>query len=451
MRAKEIRRRNATAWLAVLLTLMATICCPQAHAQDFASDARAFHVFKGSGGPEDAGGQTPVVGARFQARQLIGLSATTSQLGELTRTMPQLLTSDPGYPLGAPIVELTDLDGFAHFIGLADGVYQVSELPQRIGNDYEQISNPFLVVVRSDVTFEPQIHAKSLTSPVVKTVDKTDINVDESLNYQVEATVVEVDASGKLYQLYIIDQLDDNLRNPRNFRVTAGNLARDIVLDGATDYTVAVDGQRLDLELTEHGLEQVAAIRPGHPETKLKFSFDVDVAHTVVDGVVVNNCAIYRPDGLVSRPLNAPVAAKNKPVFKLVAVYAKQQQIMPTSCPLVGKDGVPVTGFGSNTASVTVHNPAPEEKPWYIPVILLPIFGLGSSGHGSSGGSSTVQGEKPATADQNQATKNPLKRLDQSLAMTGASIIGLVIVALLLALGGLFFLGAKRRKDEEEA
>lgn len=361
------------------------------------------------------------VGAVFVVRQLLGLPlASPEELGQMVQDNPALLTSKPGMELGPEIVATTDETGTATFTGLSEGVYQVTERPQRTDNSYEYVASPFLVPIKNYV--QAEISAKAQPVIVDKSVDARSVEVGAVLDYRIRTSLPPCDAQGKLHQFVVLDELDPRLAFRRLKSITVTNIDGSQTLEEGRDFHTTLEGNSVEIVMAESGLIILAKARLGNPETRVDIQLEAEVRDTAKAGDSILNVARFSPDGYCL-PNQGPV------VSTLAPTDAEECRNQPA--PIVS---APVEVQITDRAQPTGVIDDPD---------LPHSHGSHSTSGGSAGGATD-----DAPGNVAQRVERTVGKIADSLASTGASVIGIVLAAIAaLALG---FILVRRRDDEDE-
>lgn len=430
-----------------------------------------IHKFDGDPASENAGAGAPepqpLGGITFQINRLEGLDIhDQGKLNALVQNDPRLLTEQTDYPLGEEHTAVTAADGKATFDDLPRGVYLVREKPSRVGNKRYSVATPFLVAL-PDIAGNKNVVVRAKNQPIMATKNilgglpgtpEADRIAEEQkrgeIRYRLETTMPAPDVRGKLYQLIVADPLDKNL----DFEgVTDGFIAnseKTVKLREGEDYRVEVQGapnsggfdyadKTLKITLTEKGLKTAAEMRNGHPEARAVFDIHAAVKPGTPAGTKIRNTALSFPDGydywlVLSAEPPEWLVESNEVVFTVQAAQAvpsdpeEQLPIQPGEWPdWIFEPKFPLPPGGSN-------HPLPGNRP------QCPECVPGTSQPGA-----TVPAGSNANAGGKDEPRPGLPGLLDRLPMTGANVIGLLVVGVSLLLAG-FFVVARRRRQEEE-
>lgn len=417
-----------TAVIAILTVLVAS---PAATAQESTGTLTILkHV--GEGELEELDNPQPLAGVAFRVDKLKDLTPQSQQeLGELVKKNPYLLTDEKQY-FAEPAVTATattGADGRATFTGLPEGVYLVQEEPYRTGNVQYSAITPFLISL-PDGTGSRHVEVKAKNQPITaeKFVSTEQVDGGTIAIFNIRSEVPAPDTQGKLYQMIIRDDLDQRLTLAGTPIVTIANGETSQRLEESVDYNFRhnTDTHEVSIELTETGLGKLAALRKGHPETQIEVAIPTWVQQNLPAGTVIDNTAYVFPDGW----------------------------------PTAVLDSMLTNGIATNQASIVVEagvKPTPKPPLPVWPIVIWPHFPHVSwpdfKPCPSCQAAPTVR--EPGMIDQiinkvtgAQGEERNKPRLER-LASTGASVIGLSIIALATLLIGWWLLVWRRKKNRE--
>ncbi|QRP61567.1 isopeptide-forming domain-containing fimbrial protein [Corynebacterium minutissimum] len=395
--------------------------------------------------------------ARFKAVQLLDLKAdAATDLGKLAQENPRLLGDDPGYRTGQPHFADTNEEGKASFYDLQPGVYQVSEVSLRTGNEHRDVATPILVYIGEKTSL---VRAKNQPTVIEKKASSDEVKPGDELTFHITTSVPPCDANGELHQYVAMDTLASLLsfKGIKNVRVS--NVDGDVRLVENEDYVVEESGNRVTFSLKKSGLAKLAGARDGNPETKVHFDIVTSVKEEADSASTIHNTVLFSPDGYCV-PKTGVIQAEN-------ARYSRVADEQPLNDALVALDCA--TGLApekSNTVEVALDSSgqpggSSNSRLWWPIAALIAALGLG--GAGSSKGSSEKPGgeaestdapsSRISTPDEAQPPTSqksgPLSRALDSLASTGASVIGIILAGLALIALSAVFLSRRRERDEE--
>lgn len=423
------------ATLASALALLASvIAMPSAEAQE-ATGTLTILKHVGEGEFEKLGTPQPLAGVTFRVDKLKDITPQSQQeLGQLVQKNPYLLTNEKQY-FEDPAVNaqaITGADGRATFDSLPTGVYLVQELPYRTGNIQYSAITPFLVSI-PDGPGNRNVEVKAKNQPITAEkfakVEQTDAGNIVTFNIRTE--VPAPDTRGKLYQMIIQDDLDQRLSLAGLPIVTIANGIESQRLEENIDYSFRHDpvAHEISVELTEEGLKKLAAVRQGHPEAQLEVAIATKLQEGLPAGTVINNTAFAFPDGWPTEVLSNDLT-----------------------------NGIP-----TNEASIIVHGGVitPQPPAPTAPMVLWPIFPAHAWPDFKPCPNCQVapavnHPAQPGLIDQIINKVTGAKGEDQNkprlerLANTGASVIGVAIVAILALLIGWWLLIWRRTKNKDE-
>lgn len=436
------------AFMIVCVTLLNAVPVP---AQQVASLVIAKTLGAG------AAGEPVDTQARFKAVQLIDLQANEStDLGALAKDNPRLLGDDPGYSTGQAHFADTNEEGKASFYGLQPGVYQVSEVNLRTGNVHRDVATPILVYIGKEPAL---VRAKNQPTVIEKKASSDKAALGDELTFHITTSVPPCDVNGELHQYVVIDALATLLsfKGIKNVRVT--NADGDVRLLEKEDYVVGESGNRVTFSLKKSGLAKLAGARDGNPETKVHFDIVTSVKEKADFASTVHNTALFSPDGYCV-PKAGEIQAEN-------ARYSLVADEQPLSDAPVALDcSIGLAPEKSNTAEVVLDSSgqpggSSNSGLWWPIAALVAALGLGPAG--SSAGSSEKPGGEVATTEPPSSgistpdeaqpptsqKSGPLSRALDSLASTGASVIGIILAGLTLIALSAVFLSRRRERDED--
>ncbi|MHB0834140.1 MAG: isopeptide-forming domain-containing fimbrial protein [Corynebacterium aurimucosum] len=395
--------------------------------------------------------------ARFKAVQLLDLKAdAATDLGKLAQENPRLLSDDPGYHTGQTYFADTNEEGKASFYDLQPGVYQVSEVSLRTGNEHRDVATPILVYIGEKTSL---VRAKNQPTVIEKKASSNEAKPGDELIFHITTSVPPCDANGELHQYVVMDELASLLSftGIKNVRVT--NADGNVRLVENEDYLVGQSGNRVTFSLKKSGLAKLAGARDGNPETKVHFDIVTSVKENADSASTVHNTALFSPDGYC-----VPKKGEVRAVNARYSLVAAEQPLNDVPVALDCSTGL--APEKSNTVEVVLDSsgqPGGSSNPrlWWPIAALIAALGLG--GAGSSTGSSENPGgeveakEAPSsrisTPDEAQPPTSqklgPLSRAIDSLASTGASVIGIILAGLTLIALSVVFLSRRRERDED--
>ena len=418
----------------------------------------------GAGAPESQ----PLGGITFQINRLEGLDINDqTKLNALAQADPRTLTDQSGYQLGNERTETTGADGKATFSDLPQGVYLVREKPSRVGNKRYSVATPFLVAL-PDVTGKRNVVVRPKNQPIMAmknilgglpgTPEAERIAEEQKrgeVRFRLETTMPAPDVRGKLYQLIVADPLDKNLDFKGVTNGLIANSEKTVELREGEDYRVEVQDaphggdydyadKTVKITLTDKGLKTAAEMRAGHPEARAVFDMHAVVKPGTPAGTKIRNTALSFPDGhdywlvLGAEPPEWKVES-NEVVFTVLPAQAvpsdpeEQLPIQPGEWP----DWIFVPIFPLPPGAG--NHPLPGHRPQCPP--------NGVCGSGKPG--ATAPGHSTGKPGGKEEPRTGLPGLLDRLPMTGASVIGVLVVGVALLLVG-FFVVARRRRQQED-
>jgi len=174
----------------------------------------------------------------------------------------------------------TDAKGDVTFANLQKGLYRVVETSAPAG---VVPGAPFLVYVpmtNADGTnwiYEVQAYPKNTENTVTKEVKDEWANAGDEYTYTLNTGV----PSGTLTKYIVRDQLDAQLQQPKAADVTVAGF------EAGTDYTVTIDGQKIEVKFTESGLKKLTA--GSTVKTTIKAKTNGAVQHVPNQGTLIYN------------------------------------------------------------------------------------------------------------------------------------------------------------------
>lgn len=302
--------------------------------------------------------------------------------------------------LGPVIEATTDEDGRAVFTDLEIGAYYVTEQPSDADRRGVTDARPFIVTIPqtsdngTSWNYDVVVQAKDQLLKVTHQAGKTCFAAGEPIDYGVSATVPPLNLEGEItrYELYV--PLPDDFSAPSENTVVVtrtGDPEDDdpnnrVELD-ADDFEVSFPDGVARLVLKESGLEKVAQMRDGNPAAHVTWLFETT------------------PSAQETIVTKAYLLVEGYPEFDPNERYGvASNEVTLRSCP--APDDVPI--------------PVPVPTPGFDPE-LFP-------------GTSVVPQPAPTTAVETTAPGT--KGLFNNLASTGANVIWVVVIGLVMILLG---------------
>lgn len=310
----------------------------------------------------------------------------------------------------------TDDNGAAHFSELPIGAYLVQELPSAAQKNSVSLVSTFIVTIpmtnpdnRSEWTYEVEVNAKDQRIMANKDVSATCIEAGDTITYGISSTTPAPDHNGMIHRFEIADPISPELefiklKSKVSIQRPGGD-PHDLHED--EDFSVVLTGGVAVLKLQDSGLEKLAKLRSGNPETTVSWTFEA-TGPAEATGQKIHNRGYVLVEGYPQfDPLTAPGVQTNRVTTQVGNCTPTTSDVeTPVTDPQMPGD------TDEPTTSTQTGEPGTDSP--------------GSSGVGSSQGSSGSSGP---------------------LASTGASVIGLVIVgALLVAIGT--WLSTRRGRSE---
>ncbi|WP_151641198.1 SpaH/EbpB family LPXTG-anchored major pilin [Corynebacterium sp. 11A] len=417
------RLHSICGWIIGAL-LLVVMCAPQAWAADkphpslVDPHARGeLTVHKALGDPLTQFGdptnpdadlsREPIKDLQFQIRRITDVDLTTN---EGWRVREDIYIADyfeggrKDDKLGQVYTASTDDNGAAHFSGLPIGAYLVQELPSAAQKNSLSLVSPFIVTIpttnpdnRSEWTYSVEVNAKDQRIMANKDVSATCIEAGDTITYGISSTTPAPDHNGMIHRFEIADPISPELEFIKlKSKVSIQRPGRDPEnLHTDEDFSVVLTGGVAVLKLQDKGLEKLAKLRSGNPETTVSWTFEA-TGPAEATGQKIHNRGHVLVEGYPQfDPLTTPGVPTNRVTTQVgnCTPTTSDVQTPVTDPEMPGDTDEPTTG-----------------KP-------------GTDSPGSSGGSSGP------------------------LASTGASVIGLVIAgALLVAIGT--WLSTRRGRSE---
>ncbi|WP_151549956.1 MULTISPECIES: SpaH/EbpB family LPXTG-anchored major pilin [Corynebacterium] len=319
--------------------------------------------------------------------------------------------------LGQAYTAVTDDNGAAHFSELPIGAYLVQELPSAAQKNSLSLVSPFIVTIpmtnpdnRSEWTYSVEVNAKDQRIMANKDVSATCIEAGDTITYGISSTTPAPDHNGVIHRFEIADPISPELEfiklKSKISIQQPGPDGKNITLHADEDFSVVLTGGVVVMKLQDKGLEKLAKLRSGNPETTVSWTFEA-TGPAEATGQKIHNRGHVLVEGYPQfDPLTTPGVPTNR-------VTTQVGNCTPTTSDVQ----TPVTD---------PEMPGDTDEPTTQATGKPGTDSPGSSGGGSSQSSGGSSGP---------------------LASTGASVIGLVIVgALLVAIGT--WLSTRRGRSE---
>ena len=395
------------------------------------------------------------------ARQLCGVSAAdNAALAALAAEQPRLLTDNPGVPLGRDFQAQLGADGQA-VMYLPAGVYQIYSRSTHKGDEPTLPITPFLFRVDADQTHE--IKAKNLPLALWINPDKQRVSNGEALSFSLGAGVPPVDIDGLLHRYALGAVMDPRLGEfvleSVQVRTTDGLKALPQALaDGTVLYDFIIDGQLAQVVFRPAGLAELARLRggasgPGDAKTTVE----------VVIGTRVNGDAT----AMDTAPLRVHAQLLADGVDQEIPSEEVTVELTTPTSP-------PAPGGGSSSGWIGIIGQLLQHPLTWIFIITGITGGLlgliawllgdrtpDGSGQRPPGAtepeaqpgrlepSTTPQANQPSQDNQPPGAPQP-PTSSGALAVTGASVITLVLIALALLVLAAVLLRNRQSEQQEE-
>ena len=246
--------------------------------------------------------RSPIPGIRFEARKVMGIDLTTNEgwlAAENVKAADFYAGGGRESDLSTTVVRgETGPDGSARLANLPLGLYYVTEAPSPAQDKHLSVVSPFLVTVpttdlqtRGRWMYEVEVHAKDQKLTTTADVDKRCTDVGGTVTYTVTGNSPAPQSDGKIHRYTIANPVPDGVTvKDSSHTVTISNRAtggKTVELDKRKDYTFTVDAQRVaTMELTPAGLTKLAASRKNNPDTVVSVSFAATVKDKPESGYV---------------------------------------------------------------------------------------------------------------------------------------------------------------------
>ncbi|QPK79513.1 SpaH/EbpB family LPXTG-anchored major pilin [Corynebacterium lizhenjunii] len=428
---------SAAPKLIAALLIMALVCLASAtHAAAATANpalvdgsrSATLHVHKNAGDPVTQYGdptnpdaqrsREPIQGVEFFAQRVDNVDLTTNdgwQQAEALKPTQFFEGGDQREHLGQRYIATTGADGVATFADLPLGLYLVTENHATAQRQNLSLVAPFLIALPATNetgdawNYDVTVQAKDQLITATKQANRTCVAQGQTIEYGVSTTLPAPDADGNITSLSISDPLEAAQRYVEgSTEVLVGASESSLQAD---DYTVSVQDNTVTLTLTDKGLATLAPKRLGKPDLQLTWKFIVDVVATQDK---IRNKAYVTPPGY--------------PAFdreRLTGVPSNQTTVrMPCKEPQDPKP-IPIPVPDPNNPSTT-----PPKQPGTPTAPGTPISQQTPPGQ-------STPGTTPPKANQRTGLSN-----------TGASVFGILGLAVLLIAFGLFLLS---RRNEREA
>ncbi|MDO5724257.1 MAG: SpaH/EbpB family LPXTG-anchored major pilin [Flaviflexus sp.] len=239
-------------------------------------------------------GDTPdraLSGVEFKIARVSDIDLTDStQWAQVADLQVGADGSVDGHVLGQWVVKET-VDGVAAFADVQMGVYVVMEGADNGGNSITRRAEPFIVTVpfphEQGWLYDVHAYPKNSVTEISKSVaDDAVVGGDGGDLVVWTVDVMVPDESEALESFIVSDTFDDRL-------AYAADPGAQVVGDFTSDdYTVEVDGQTVDVVLTDSGLAKLDQIKG----QVVQVSFPTRVVDPGADGIIPNTATVYVDD-----------------------------------------------------------------------------------------------------------------------------------------------------------
>lgn len=349
--------------------------------------------------------------------------------------VPQLLRDNPDRFIS--MAKKTTSDGEATFKGVEPGVYLLNVADNKGTKDSRVSYAPFVIAVSGD----GKAHNIELKAQVLNTEiqPRTSCSVAGGrfavaaggrIVYELSGSAPNVSADGEIKRYEVTTT------------VSVGHKAESLAVDSvrivgagkqlelsADQYRVENTGTTVKLAFKDSALQQLADLRRLDPSTVVKASIAVRAEADAVGKLSATTTSLTDGMDAERRPVEVSDAASLP-----VVAYSECMKGTDSTTPAVpsGGQSLPSSDPGSSSDAGSGE---PEAKgfpppPW-------------EDGH--QGALSAAEGDPDSSQKDGKHGK-----ILGSLASTGASVIGIVALGVVLILGGLIVL-ARRRKDDEDS
>ncbi|WP_405219295.1 SpaH/EbpB family LPXTG-anchored major pilin [Agrococcus sp. Ld7] len=259
----------------------------------------------GTGSATDPVAGAPIAGVQFSIRQVTNLdvddNTTWAALSNGLEAADVTATGST-YTLGST----TGTDSFTVTTGddgtirrtVPQGVFLVEELRAPAAAGVVIPAQPFLVVVPQPVeatstwNYDVHVFPKNTVSDALKSLeDFQQEGLGSNLTWDLDIAVPVASEGRSLTSFGVVDVLDarlsHNLATAGAVRVTVGTTT----LERGTDFTVALDGQRLSIDFTETGIEALEA------NADQRVAIEIDTTITALGTGTIQNTASVSING----------------------------------------------------------------------------------------------------------------------------------------------------------
>lgn len=359
------------------------------------------------------GNREPIPGVVFAIQKIESIDLRTNEgwLQAQSLNIEDFYAGGPRtHELGSSRESTTDEHGRAVFTDLELGAYYVTELPSAVQQRGNIAARPFVVTIPQTTqdgtawNYDVVVNAKNQLLKVTLQAGKTCFRPGDPIDFGVSATVPPVDATGGLsrYELYV--PFNETFTQPVNNRVIITRTGEPTDLNSPDaielahdDFEVTFNDNVAHLVLKESGLQKLANVRDGNPAAQVTWLFE---------------SSTNQEDPFTTK---AYLLVDGYPEFDSSQRYGVvSNEVTLHTCD----------------EPIDVEIPVPVPAPGYDEV-LFP---------------GTSVPAQPAPSTENVAASKPSKGFVDRLAFTGADVLWLLGVGIVLILVGV----ALRRKNTSQ-
>ncbi len=298
---------------------------------------------------------TPLEGISFEAIPVLDSRASDHDaLVAEMKTNPYL----HGYQLGTPIKAVSNSQGDALFSRLPDATYLVREIPSRVGDVAYTVISPFLIevpdmaITRDDGNKSLRVYAKNQPLSIkITPYPSSRVTPGEPVQWDIQANVPAPDVNGSLHTYIVTSKLDSALKYQGVSSVVISDGNSSETLTENIDYIVVFDPNlnTVTIKLTNQGLAKLARMRLSAPQTAVHIKLQSIVDSNVSDEQIIKNTAQLFPDGWADTANVVGAAGTATDVANISVV--SQPVVTSPQCPEEGCV-CPPTGCTSSAISV---------------------------------------------------------------------------------------------------
>ena len=360
----------------------------------------------------------PLQGIEFSVRQVQGVDLTTSagwQEAEALQEWQFYAGGDKEATLGEARTAVTGADGVATFADLPLGLYYVTENHKTAQAQNLSLVAPFLVALPATNAagtgwdYDVSVHAKDQLINATKQADRKCAAVGDVVEYGITGSLPAPDRDSRISSFSIADPLaagQEFLSDSSSVFIADVHRPDATIRLEQKDYQVQVVDSVPMLSLTESGLAKAAQQRLGNPGASVTWKFKVRLTEKV--DPLRNRGYVIPPGYPEFNRETTPGVPTNETIIR-----------MPCKTPGVI---IPIPVPVPDPNNPTPHQPTPETPNPENPTPENPTLG-------------------------NPETPSDKSTFRDRLANTGASVLWLVGIAVLVIAFGLFL--TSRRKEEE--